>query len=56
MSPAKLCTNPMHVMQIPHQTIMIGRKMLGRIFLRRTLVKGSKSAYETKKMVRVALY
>jgi len=34
----------MHVMQIPHQIMMRGKKTLGRIFLSKTLVKGSKSA------------
>lgn len=33
----------------------IGMKMDGFSFLRRTLVKGSNTAYETKKIVRVAL-
>jgi hypothetical protein len=36
--------------------MMIGMKIEGRRRLRRMLVSGSKTAYETKKMVRVALY
>jgi len=36
--------------------MMIGMKIDGRRRLRRILVRGSKTAYETKKMVRVALY
>lgn len=35
--------------------MMMGMKMEGRSFLRRILVSGSKRAYDTKKMVRVAL-
>ena len=36
--------------------MIIGMKMLGRSLLSSTLVKGSKTEYETKKMVSVALY
>lgn len=36
--------------------MMTGMKMDGRSFLSRMLVSGSKTAYETKKMVSVALY
>ena len=39
-----------------HRTMMIGIKMLGRKRLRRTLVRGSKTEYETKKIVSAALY
>ena len=35
---------------------MTGMKMEGRMLLSSTLVSGSKTAYETKKMVSVALY
>jgi hypothetical protein len=35
---------------------MTGMKMLGRRRLSRTLVNGSKTEYETKKMVSAALY
>jgi hypothetical protein len=39
------------------QRIMIaGMKKLGRARLRRTFDNGSKMAYDTKKMVKVALY
>lgn len=41
---------------MPHNTIMMGRKMLGRNFFSKTLVRGSKTEYETKKIDRVALY
>jgi hypothetical protein len=36
--------------------IMDGMKILGRSRLSKILVNGSKTEYETKKMVRVALY
>ena len=36
--------------------MIIGIKILGRSRFSRILVKGSKTEYETKKMVRVALY
>lgn len=36
--------------------MMIGIKMDGRSLFNKTLVNGSKTAYETKKMVSVALY
>jgi len=36
--------------------IISGMKMLGRSCFSRTLVKGSKTEYETKKMVSVVLY
>jgi hypothetical protein len=36
--------------------MMIGMNMEGRSLLRRMLVMGSNTAYDTKKMVRVALY
>jgi hypothetical protein len=36
--------------------IIMGMKMEGRSLFKRMLVKGSKTAYDTKKMVRVALY
>lgn len=35
--------------------IMMGMKIEGRSFLSKMLVKGSKTEYEMKKMVRVAL-
>jgi hypothetical protein len=35
--------------------MMMGMKMEGRSLLRRMLVRGSNTAYDTKKMVRVAL-
>jgi len=35
--------------------MMMGMKMDGRSFLSRMFVSGSKTAYETKKMVSVAL-
>jgi hypothetical protein len=35
--------------------MMMGMKMEGRSLLSRILVRGSKRAYDTKKMVRVAL-
>ena len=41
----------------PEETYtMIGMKMEGRMLLSSTLVSGSNTAYETKKMVSVALY
>lgn len=46
----------MVVMQTPHSIMMMGRKMLGRKRLSRTLVMGSASAYETKKIESEALY
>jgi hypothetical protein len=36
--------------------MITGMKMLGRSFFSKILVKGSKTEYEMKKMVRVALY
>lgn len=36
--------------------MMMGMKMEGRSLLSRMFVRGSKRAYDTKKMVRVALY
>lgn len=36
--------------------MMIGMKTLGRIRFSKTLVKGSKTEYETKKMVNALLY
>jgi hypothetical protein len=36
--------------------MMMGMKIDGRRRLRRMFVRGSKTAYETKKMVSVALY
>ena len=36
--------------------MMMGMKMDGRSLLSRMLVSGSKTAYDTKKMVSVALY
>jgi len=41
---------------MPHRIIIAGMKTLGRNRFKRTLVNGSKSAYEMKKIVNVALY
>lgn len=41
---------------ITQAIMMIGMKILGRKRLSRTFVKGSKTEYETKKIVSVALY
>ena len=43
-------------MQIPQSDMIMGMKMLGRNRLSRIFVKGSKRAYETKKMDKQALY
>lgn len=36
--------------------MIVGMKMLGRVRLSMTLVSGSKTEYDTKNMVRLALY
>ena len=46
----------MVVMQMPQSIMIKGMKMLGRKRFNMTLVSGSNSAYETKKMVSAALY
>ena len=46
----------MVVMQIPHRTIMVGRKIDGLKRFSRICVKGSNREYEMKKIVKVSLY
>jgi len=49
-------TSPIHVMQIAHRIMMMGKKMDGLSHLSKTCVAGSTREYVMKKTVRVRLY
>lgn len=53
--PDQLCTKPIKVMLRPQSTMMMAMKRDGRSRLSKTLVRGSNTEYDTKKMVSVAL-